>query len=193
MASNLKCTKDEEIIERYSLRLMSEEESAEFEQHLLVCEACQTKLDETDTFVASVRAAATRIEEPARSRWAIPAWGWAGALALAGISVMVVTPVYRQMFSPAMVIALEATRGEATPQAPAGTSISLRPDVAGLAQQDSYPVELVNASGTTVWTGKTTGSQPSANIPAQKEGVYYVRLYSAQHQLLREYALRVTR
>ena len=46
---------DEDQLERYSMQTMKARESAEFEEHLLVCERCQDRFMEIDAYVESMR------------------------------------------------------------------------------------------------------------------------------------------
>jgi anti-sigma factor RsiW len=50
----------EEIWESYAMGVLSEEQSAPLEEHLLVCPACQDLLAELDEYLEAMRAAARR-------------------------------------------------------------------------------------------------------------------------------------
>jgi hypothetical protein len=52
---------EEELLERYSLGKLGEDECASLEEHLLVCHSCQDRLAETDEFVRTIRAAVPRL------------------------------------------------------------------------------------------------------------------------------------
>jgi len=54
---------DEEEIERYSLGGLSAEESAPFDEHLLICERCRAEVEASDAFVAAMRGAARRLRQ----------------------------------------------------------------------------------------------------------------------------------
>jgi len=45
----------EDILEAYSLGQLSEQDAAPIEEHLLLCAACQNRLQATDLFVATIR------------------------------------------------------------------------------------------------------------------------------------------
>jgi hypothetical protein len=49
----------EDLFEEYALDRLSEEETPDFEEHLLICEQCQNTLAKTDEYI-SVMKAATR-------------------------------------------------------------------------------------------------------------------------------------
>jgi anti-sigma factor RsiW len=59
---------DGERMQLYALGLLREPEAAGFEQHLLICHACQDRLAETDIFVRSMQAAARQIRAQEQSR-----------------------------------------------------------------------------------------------------------------------------
>ena len=52
---------DGERMEQYALGLLDGSEIAGFEQHLLICHACQDRLAETDIYVRSMQSAARQI------------------------------------------------------------------------------------------------------------------------------------
>jgi hypothetical protein len=45
-------------LERYAMRTLLEAELEPLEEHLLICAECRERLDETETYVAAMRAAA---------------------------------------------------------------------------------------------------------------------------------------
>jgi hypothetical protein len=49
---------DEGQIESYSMQMGDAQEAARFEEHLLICETCQERLMEMDSYIASMRQAA---------------------------------------------------------------------------------------------------------------------------------------
>ena len=50
---------DSEQIERYSLGDIPEREAAPFDEHLLVCGLCRTKVEASDAYIAAMRGAAS--------------------------------------------------------------------------------------------------------------------------------------
>lgn len=194
MASNLKHHVEDDRMEQYSMHRLGEEESAELEEHLLLCESCRQRLEQTDALVSGIRAAATDLAkaeaEPHPARW----WGWAAGAALAAAAILVIARV--GPLTPAgapVAVQLQVTRGSAPASAPPATELRIIPDLVGLAVFDSYPLEVVDAEGLVVWQGKTARTSPSAMVPGRKAGVYFVRVYSPSRELLREYALRIGR
>jgi hypothetical protein len=191
---------EEEMLERYCMHRTGEEEAAQIEEHLLVCDRCRQRVDETGTFVRAMKTGAGQSRDlPAsaggrwRSWFAVPprvAWAFAGTGAVvAGLFLMRVVPG-RDSGAVAAVV-LQSTRGESTPgQVPANRPMRLQPDLSGLPPFDTYVLQMVNASGATIWEGNF---HPGAGalVAGQKAGSYFVRLYSPSRQLLREYPVRL--
>jgi hypothetical protein len=57
----------EEVLERYSMSKLPEDEFAQVEEHLLICELCQNQLAEVDLFVSRMKVAAQQIAEEEQS------------------------------------------------------------------------------------------------------------------------------
>lgn len=72
-------------------------------------------------------------------------------------------------------------------KAPSGTVLLLHPDLTGIPAPPPYRLQLVDATGATVWQR----ALPAARVSARRTGMYYLRIYSAAGELLREYGLRV--
>lgn len=49
------CPKDADVFEHYLTGQLPAEEVDHFEEHVLLCDHCQTVVDEFDTFVAALR------------------------------------------------------------------------------------------------------------------------------------------
>jgi hypothetical protein len=194
------CLWDDDRIERYSMGTLPEEEAAELEEHLLVCEACQSCLRQAEAFAGGMRRAALRViqEPPAPERGnrlfpklvpgrvpsLVPALACAAillVLALAGLSWIRPNP-------PAFAVKLVAMRGaEPGSKAPAGRPLAFQADLSDLPAASSYRLELVDRDGRGIWQGATA----SATIPALPPGMYFIRVYSGGSELLREYGLKV--
>ena len=85
----------EDMIEKYSMQQMSEEESGPLEEHLLTCEACRERVIESDTYIPAMERASCQIRR--RSGWPFrPAW----AAVLAALAIGVVLLTNRTGFSP---------------------------------------------------------------------------------------------
>ena len=87
----------DDALELYSLQRLPESELDSFEEHLLICPACQDRLAESDSYVHTMQQALSRLqaeEAPAkvarqstRGSWTAwmswsPAWGMAMAAAV---------------------------------------------------------------------------------------------------------------
>jgi anti-sigma factor RsiW len=51
----------EETIEKYAMAKLAESEVAPFEEHLLMCDGCQERLQQMDTFVHATKAALAKL------------------------------------------------------------------------------------------------------------------------------------
>jgi hypothetical protein len=87
-------------------------------------------------------------------------------------------------------VELTAVRGAVPGHAPAGRPLLLELDLTGLSDGQPLAGEVVNASGGSV--AKFPVGAP-ARLGALAPGGYFVRIYKTSGELLREYALTVTR
>jgi hypothetical protein len=188
-----------EALESYSVGGLPDEE---LEEHMLVCDDCRERLGETETYLQAMRSAAAQLRRAKHRRgWMLriamaPQPRWAAGFAAVALAILAGT-LWRETRGVPTVpleVTLETTRGPEGAQAPAGRPLLLRLDVTDLPAFPSYRVEVVNATG-----------QPSAMLDASpragrleaplsellKSGVHFVRLYSPQQELLREYALNI--
>ena len=198
---------DEQAVECYSLGTLSEEDEVSFEEHLLLCEPCQERVEESDDFIRALRVAATRVAAPRveppkpkpgpalRAFFPAPL---AGALAAAVLTVVFLAPRNNPVIGVAAVHLL-ASRGAAAaapplPVVPARHSIDMELDATALPVRDRYVVELVDTEGRLLWTAPLAVESTSlrlsykAGCPA---GRYWVRVYDSSRLLLREYGFEV--
>ena len=62
MIPNNPCAQfSEEFVESYSCGRLTEQESAPFEEHFLLCESCRDRIQACDEFVATARAASGQL------------------------------------------------------------------------------------------------------------------------------------
>ena len=59
----------DDALERYVLRGLDEPEVAKLEEHLLVCSTCQARLEETESFIITMRRAAGKLRAEPPSAW----------------------------------------------------------------------------------------------------------------------------
>jgi hypothetical protein len=202
----------EEILEEYVLLRLPEALAAPLEEHLLLCHSCQDALAETDRFVSDLKIAGKRpnlAHHPApaasqvRSGWwdilnALPRLATKTSLVLA-LAIMVLLVVRQNAPGPIapVAVSLSALRGmDPLSPAPAGKPLQLNiqsPDLApDRALPKAYHVELVDAAGGAIWKGSVTeadGKLVATMSKSLRKGVYWVRLYGPDSELLREFGL----
>jgi hypothetical protein len=191
------CQMDTEELERISLGRASAEEKEALEEHLLICPACQERFEQVESYAFAMRAATRELQSdrtPARSWWQLPKL----VPALACLVLLAIGIVSSTRFSatgtPPLAISLTATRGTAPGgTATAGRALDLTPDLAGIAVPGPYRLEIVDARGGVTWKGTFEPAGRSVKVPAQRQGIHFVRIYSLEGALLREYGLDVRR
>lgn len=196
---------DDEHLEQYSMGSLCTEESEELEEHLLVCYSCQDRLKDMDNWTEAMRMAACRVRAKARRE---PLWGrfmpripaWAFGFATAALMALIVVTGVQWRFMPRsagqpLTLYLQATRGLAAEnRAPHGRPLILRLSVAEAPVSESYKLEVVDAAGRALWwsSGAPRDGAISLNVGTKLQpGEYYVRLYAASGELLKEFALQV--
>lgn len=194
----------EEKLEDYAVNALFGPELASVEEHLLVCNTCQDKLEEVERYTKAMQAAAVRIRLEKSAMPLFPsAWnrfrGWVPAPlpvfsgAFAMIAMLVVFGVNRADKPDSPVdVELQAVRGDARNTAKAGHPLRLRLDARGVPQMPVWNIDILNAEGATLWTGTGTGSEPWIRASVAKSftpGNYFVRLLKNDHDVIREYQL----
>jgi hypothetical protein len=58
---------------------------------------------------------------------------------------------------------------------------------------DSYLLQLVDGKGASLWEGKLRVEAATVTIPGRPPGIYFVRVFLPDRQLLREYGLELTK
>jgi len=194
MASGWDGHLDEDQAERYSMGVLSEQEEARLEEHLLVCENCRRQVTDADEYAGAMRSACVAIEEKAarepKRGWLVsrPAWALAAAVVLAaGLFLF----LGRSNVAPVAVQLAAVRGGHVGAVAPAGAPLILFADTNGLPQAGGYRLEIVDAVGGKVWEGAFQAGGVQA--PRQDAGVYFVRLKSSSGEVLREYGLEVSK
>ena len=198
----------EEILERYSLKHLSDGESERVEEHLFVCHRCQDELVHVEEFVNQMKTAchAYRLSpDPERpsifSRLAaflaVPRLAYGGALAAVLLVFAVSFVNNRADRTAATLVSWDVTyRGSDTAgvvDVAAQGPIQLALDIADLPAA-SYRLQIVNQNGLTLWTGIPTrhGNKLVAQTAKRLTGgMYWVRLYGSDPDPLREFGLHV--
>ncbi len=186
----------EEILEEYVFHRLPEALTAQVEEHLLICHSCQDAIAETDGFVFDLKAADRDpglVYDP-RPRAKQAGWGWglAPVLALAFLMLMMIQKQVQEHSAP-VAVSLSSLRGlDPHTSAPAGKPLQLEMIAPDLASWKQYRVEVVDATGYTVWKGAATGTDGKLIATMLKplgQGLYWVRLYGADSELLREFGI----
>jgi putative zinc finger protein len=179
--------KDDEI-EQYSMREMSEAESASLEEHVLTCEDCRNRVVETEIFISAMCQAGNQIRGASPGR---PVWSWVFAGASVAAVVLTATFLIRAPQPAGFQEAhLYAMRGAAVgAKVTAGHPLLLVPDLTGLPAFPSYRLQLVDLAGKPLFTGAVTAQDPVMKVDRIPPGIYFVRLSSPAGELLREYGL----
>ncbi len=179
----------EEILEEYAFGRMSEPALGQVEEHLLVCEPCQDALRDVDEYILLMKTACSQPLPEARRRHSVLRYAAAAALAAGiAITVMLARP------SPALPpepVELVSLRGAETAQIHAGRPGDLRIDLGDLPNAE-YRVELVDSAGKAVWSGRASAAAGRLRVTepeSLKQGIYWVRLYSAAGTLVREFGV----
>jgi hypothetical protein len=181
----------EDVFEGYAFDRLSAQELIDFEEHLLICEKCQSTLAKTDEYIRLMKAAtAAYIAEsssPLRRR------GLRRNVAAAAVLLLTCLTALLSLRTPPgdpHTIQLEAYRGKVS-VAPAGVALNLKIDLPKLELKDerpaaAYRVEVVDGTGRRVWFGGV----PVYLTGGLAAGTYWVRLSSDTGELLREFGIR---
>jgi hypothetical protein len=179
---------DPEDLERYSLGRTDPQDTARVEEHLLVCDRCRCKLEDTEGFAVAMKAAAAELDRgSARPRRILPALAAAAGLILTASLALRWGSDRQSAYS----VDLAATRANMNITAPAGRPLELHPDLTGLPALSAYHIEIVDGTGKQVWRGDLAMPRTTVVAPGQSTGIYYVRVYTPAGGLLREYGLRI--
>jgi len=192
-----------EELELYCLGGLTEVRCAHLEEHLFLCEVCRDRLTETENYVATMKEAgrrwsAEKVEEPAGAIVPIRRWRMPQRSRLVPISIAAVLLVcaavwfgrHSSVQAPPFAVELTSVRGAASGRAPADRPLSLKLDLTGLSDRQPLVGEVVDATGSRV--AKFPVGAPALLKPLPT-GSYFVRLFGASGELLREYALTVDR
>jgi len=187
-----------EELELYCLGGLTEVRCARVEEHLLLCDICRERLLQTENYVGAVAEAGRRWSDEHRDEpVAVAAAGrsWLSRLAPMLIAALLLVSVLawfsRHSAVPAPApfsVELAAVRGAAAGQAPARRPLLLELDLTGLSDGQPFAGEVVDSAGSRVARFPVAAR---AALKALPPGNYFVRVYKASGELLREYALTV--
>ncbi len=187
---------DEEAFEDYVFDRLSEKRIGDFEEHLLVCERCQTALADTSEYVRLMKAATSSyaghpriMPSRAAPRWRDGSLRWnTAAAAILLLTCMTALLSWRNPGGDPKTVELQAYRGGSSSLqaiAPAGRALDLRIDLRDVRPAPGYRVEIVDATGRRVWFGGTPALLSNGLGP----GDYWVRLATDTGEPLREFGL----
>jgi len=190
----------EDELEQYSMGTLPGDRVGPFEEHFMVCETCQDHLLEMEAYVNAVRSVSPTLRQATPWHWkALRSWpSWVGlAASIAAIFLIGRLWLAAAVPGPPVAVFLQATRGIeglSIATAAAGRPLSLQIDPIEILTSLSYRLEIVNSSGNSVSDGRAI-SQNGRIVQTLPKGLsagkYYVRLYSAAGELLREYGLQI--
>jgi hypothetical protein len=171
------------------------------EEHLMVCSACRDRLDGVEAFTSGMKDAfgpnsAIAISKQSELFTWLP-WPRV-SLAMALLALAAIVAIFSRgqaQFAPVANLQLSATRGESFVAAPAREL-----DVTLLnapVETQSFRAVIVNGTGRTVWSGQARqDNDPSGSLRVKAQhrfdsGDYFLRLYGASGDMVREYGFRI--
>jgi hypothetical protein len=188
MSREQRCQVTADDLERYAMGKMSAEETDRIEDHLLICESCRDRLEETREFTVAMQSASAEIRRKGFGRKAAPLIATAAGIVVTVCAALILWPGSRQA---PFALNLIATRGAADIRIPAGRTLDIHPDLTGLTASPRYLLEVVDRDGKRVWSGDLSPPADRATVPGRRAGSYFLRVLAADGKLLREYALEI--
>jgi hypothetical protein len=184
---------NEEILEEYVLHRLPETLAAQVEEHLLICHSCQDAVATTDRFIATLKVSTS---QPAPWWSILPSLASRTSLApMVALVILALVVVWKhpQEASAPVAVSLSSLRGlSPLASAPAGKPLRLSIDLPDLVSTGEYRVEVVDAAGSPRWKGAVSdihGRLVATISKPLENGVYWVRLYGRDSELLREFGL----
>ena len=209
MQNNIPHPEDDQL-EQYALGRLTGTEAATVEEHILLCSACQERLQAEDEYLSVMRAALEDLKTESVHPFpghasgflrSLPKRAILSSLAFAAVLVLAVSASYWNKSRPPYTLRLESQRGgpaSVTATAPAGLPLRLIVDLTGLNQRPARSIEISDAVGRSVWESalRIVNGAASVDVPDPlPAGQYWVRIYDSGNgsrgQLLREYNLRL--
>jgi hypothetical protein len=191
-------------LEQYVLGRLASADVEVLEEHLMACTACQEKLDGAADFALGMREALETDPVPVagvpqRAARSTSWFDWvrrpAFSMALGFAALILVIAIFsngRTKFAPSASLQLTAMRGEMPFTVPAKQFDLTLSD--GPREGGPFRVEVVNEMGVSMWRGLAPASPDGVHVNVQQKlapSDYFVRIYSAEGKVLREYGFRV--
>jgi hypothetical protein len=171
------------------------------EEHLMICSTCRDRLDGVEAFMSGMKDAFGPNSAIAISKQTeLFSWlPWPRvSIALALLALAAIISIFSRgqtQFAPVANLQLSATRGE-MPGARPARELDLTLLNAPVDGQ-SFRALIVNATGRAVWSGQARQEKDAAGglqVKAQQRfgsGDYFLRLYGASGDVVREYGFRI--
>lgn len=171
------------------------------EDHLMICSTCRDRLDAVEAFASGIKGAYRHNSAIALSKQTgLFAWmQWPRvSIALALLALAAIISIFSRgqtQFIAAANLQLNATRGEMPQTAPARElDLTL---LSAPTEEQTFRAVIVNGTGRTVWSGQArqgSAGVGSLQVKAQQRfdsGDYFLRLFGASGDVVREYGFRV--
>ena len=205
----------EDLLERYSMRRLTDEESELLEDHLMFCQWCQDKLESVESFLYVAREASRRVRrEDLEFQASSPIWSrfhgfsltnlfgadhprsWftlpITAAAMACMALFLMVP--RSQEAGYQQVRMESFRGTLAQSVNSTQPLEIILNLDGLPPSPAYRVEIVNAEGATSASSLAEPQGNSLTVRLKSKlspGQYWMRLYvPGVNELLREFSLR---
>jgi hypothetical protein len=183
---------NEEVLEEYALYRLPEAFLAQVEEHLLLCESCQNTVAGTDAFVAALKVAANQPTPWKGFLPSLPNRTQLAPMALVILALVAIWPHPPERSAP-VPVSLSSLRGSSVlASAPTGKPLRLSIDQPDLVPTGAYRLEVVDAAGIPIWKGRVSDIDGKFMVTLSqplKKGVYWIRLYGVNSELLREFGM----
>lgn len=186
-----------EALERFLLHQCSEDELEVVETHVLACESCVDQLEALELDIAATKIALQNLEAaPPRKQMAKAAGAWRSWFTIPRLSLasgFAALACGAILLSVPHDVALTAYRGTETAIVSEWRPLHMHLNAADLSE-GPIQVELVDRLGSPLWKGASAVRRDTVDVhlPRIKQsGNHFLRLYSPQGELLREYAFQV--
>jgi hypothetical protein len=189
---------NDDILDQYAIGTLPEERVAGVEEHLLVCQACQSRLDASDEFAMLFRAASVQPDARPRRGWQA-FWNHraltctVASAAMLAILLLVAGPFRKPPMAPVTVL-MQSLRGPDAPaQVGAGRPALLVFDLVPSPGLNDYEARIVNPVGVEILAAKVSSKDGRLAVHVERlpPGSYWLRIFrSDDHEPIAEYGLR---
>ncbi|MBI4910183.1 MAG: hypothetical protein HY820_41580 [Acidobacteria bacterium] len=193
----------DETLEAYVFERLAEPELDSLEDHLLICDACRLRLQETETYISAMKQAGKKLRDQDFFRAGRPSFWerltspmldgsmWSRAaigagMAVAVLGVVLLVPGTNPAPSGYQDVSLTATRGLESPSGPSADAwLRLHLNVEQLPPFAAGVALIVDAGGRQLWQSKPVAAagEQELVVPLDRKlarGSYWVRLVSIE-------------